>query len=255
MITRVLVCLAAVCVLAGCSGEEPGGEANAPPPFENASAESAVPSAGETPYETASAEAADEAAMIGEPAAGSGEEIASAGQEEPEDEEDRAGQDPVGLGSSGEDPVEEDPIEEDPIEEDPAAEVAGSESDGWSDPSGEEPERAVSPSGLHVVRAYVCKGIEQSEPTEAGKSFVPEADGFLRLCCFSEVGGADATDTVFHVWYWGDREMARVSLAVKGSRWRTWSTKKIVDEWRGEWRVDVTDADGFVLSSLEFSVE
>jgi hypothetical protein len=245
MITRVLVCLAAVCVLAGCSSEEPGAEANAPPPFENASAGSAVPSAGETPYETASAEAADEAGMIGEPAAGSGEEITSVGQEEPEDEEDRAGQDSV----------ERDPAEEDPIEEDPAAEVAGSEGDGWSDPSGEESERAVSPSGLHVVRAYVCKGIEQSEPTEAGKSFVPEADGYLRLCCFSEVGGADATDQIFHVWYWGDREMARVSLAVKGSRWRTWSTKKIVDEWRGEWRVDVTDADGFVLSSLEFSVE
>ena len=111
-----------------------------------------------------------------------------------------------------------------------------------------------SSSGLRVVRAYVCKGIEQGEPTEAGKSFVPE-DGVLRLCCFSEIAGATGPDTVFHVWRWGDREMARVVLDVKSSRWRTWSTKRILDEWRGEWHVDVTDSDGGVLTRLEFSVE
>ena len=112
----------------------------------------------------------------------------------------------------------------------------------------------ASSSGLRVLRAYVCKGIEQSEPTEAGKSFIPE-DGVLRLCCFSEIGGAAEPDTVFHVWRWGDREMARVALEVKSARWRTWSTKRILDEWRGEWHVDVTDSDGAVLTRLEFSVE
>ena len=117
-----------------------------------------------------------------------------------------------------------------------------------------EPE-VVAPSGLRVFRAYVCKGIEQSEPTEAGKSFIPTADGVLRLCCFSEIGGTDRPDTVSHVWYWGEREMARVPLNVKGDRWRTWSTKRIIDEWRGDWRVDIVDPDGFVLKSLTFSVE
>jgi len=112
----------------------------------------------------------------------------------------------------------------------------------------------ASSSGLRVLRAYVCKGIEQSEPTEAGKSFIPE-DGVLRLCCFSEIAGAAEPDTVFHIWLWGDREMARVALEVKSARWRTWSTKRILDEWRGEWHVDVTDSDGAVLSRLEFSVE
>ena len=117
-----------------------------------------------------------------------------------------------------------------------------------------EPEQAVSSSGLRVLRAYVCKGIEQSEPTEAGKSFIPE-DGVVRLCCFSEIAGAAGPDTVFHVWLWGDREMARVPLEVKSARWRTWSTKRILDEWRGEWHVDVTDSDGITLTRLEFAVE
>jgi hypothetical protein len=113
----------------------------------------------------------------------------------------------------------------------------------------------VAPSGLAVLRAYICKGIDESEPTEAGKSFIPAADGVLRLCCFSEVGGSARPDTVFHVWYWGDREMARVSLRVEGARWRTWSAKRIIDEWRGDWRVDIVDRDGFVLTRLRFSVE
>ena len=116
------------------------------------------------------------------------------------------------------------------------------------------PGATASSSGLRVLRTYVCKGIEQSEPTEAGKSFIPE-DGVLRLCCFSEIAGATGPDTVLHIWRWGDREMARVVLEVKSARWRTWSTKRILDEWRGEWHVDVTDSDGVVLTRQEFSVE
>ncbi|MCK4512188.1 DUF2914 domain-containing protein [bacterium] len=118
----------------------------------------------------------------------------------------------------------------------------------------EEPVQ-VSPSGLTVIRAYICKGIEQSEPTEAGRSFLPEGDGVGRLCCFSEIGGAAEPDSVFHVWYWGDRNMGQVPLEVKSSRWRTWSKKKVLDEWRGEWHVDIVDRDGFLLERLSFSIE
>lgn len=110
-------------------------------------------------------------------------------------------------------------------------------------------------SGLRVIRAYICKGIEQSEPTEAGRSFIPESDGILRLCCFSEIGGAARPDTIAHVWYWGEREMATVKLPVRSARWRTWSTKKMIDEWLGEWHVDIVDSDGAVLQRLDFSLE
>jgi hypothetical protein len=134
---------------------------------------------------------------------------------------------------------------------------AGTPSEEAEEPDVEDSEEVggVAPSGLVVLRAYICKGIDESEPTEAGKSFIPAPDGVLRLCCFSEVGGAARPDTVFHVWYWGDREMARVPLRVEGARWRTWSAKRIVDEWRGDWRVDIIDRDGFILKRLTFSVE
>jgi hypothetical protein len=118
-----------------------------------------------------------------------------------------------------------------------------------------ELQNGVSRLGIRVLRAYVCKGIDEGEPTEAGKSFVPAPEETLMLCLFSEIGAAGRPDTVFHIWYWGEREMARIPLSVKGQRWRTWSEKRIVDAWRGEWHVDVADREGTVLARLPFSVE
>jgi hypothetical protein len=138
-----------------------------------------------------------------------------------------------------------------PLEMTPAEETAAASQ---PDVPGQETDY-VSPSGLSVIRAYICKGIEQSEPTEAGKSFLPEGDGVGRLCCFSEIGGAGEPDTISHVWYWGERDMGRVPLEVRSSRWRTWSKKKVLDEWRGEWHVDIVDRDGFLLTRLYFSIE
>lgn len=129
-----------------------------------------------------------------------------------------------------------------------------SSTDAVSDTTAATPEGEVSESGVRVLRAYVCKGIEESEPAEAGRSFLSPDDGVLRLCCFSEVATA-REDTILHVWYWGDREMARVPLEVRGPRWRTWSSKRIIEEWRGDWHVDIIDADGAVLKRLEFSIE
>ncbi|MCX5752763.1 MAG: DUF2914 domain-containing protein, partial [Candidatus Krumholzibacteria bacterium] len=37
--------------------------------------------------------------------------------------------------------------------------------------------------------------------------------------------------------------------------WRTWSSKKILPEWQGTWRVDVLAPDGEVLKSGSFAVK
>jgi hypothetical protein len=113
----------------------------------------------------------------------------------------------------------------------------------------------TSPDGLSVTRAYICRGIEESEPTDAGRSFLPKEDWLNRLCCFSEITGAARPDSIWHVWFWGDREMGRVGLEVKGDSWRTWSRKQVHDDWTGEWHVDIVDANGFLLYRLEFSIE
>jgi len=222
MFHRIVIVVAAAVLLCGCSGGEGAPEGGAAERTASMQAgESELPEDG----------GADPDALVEEAAA-----------EVPGDdaEEHGTGSDDVSM-EEAVDEVPEETADEPPADPEPVNTQEATPDDGRA-------------SHLRVVRAYVCKGIEQSEPTEAGKSFVPE-DGVLRLCCFSEVAGASGPDIVYHIWRWGDREMARVELEVKSSRWRTWSTKRILDEWQGEWRVDVTDADGVVLSSLEFSVE
>ncbi len=224
MIRRMFVLIVAVCLLGACSSDETTTDGS----INEESQTMVVPEPGETPARS------DDAVpgSSGEPA------------------------DTVTHEDAGVDTVRVESVED---AGEPPAVPTRSEESAQSEPAVEpssstEPGVTVSSRGLRVLRAYVCKGIEQSEPTEAGKSFIPE-DGVVRLCCFSEIAGAAGPDTVFHVWRWGDREMARVALEVKSARWRTWSTKRILDEWRGEWRVDVTDRDGIVLTRLEFAVE
>ncbi len=220
MTNRLLTVVAVACLLGACSGGDSAADGSSPE-LSPATGSGGTPALGAGVVSEHPAESAEGSGAAAQGATGASA-VASAAEEEPREDPHRSETQPDDESAAGDEPV--------------------------------SPSLIESSSGLRVLRAYVCKGIEQGEPTEAGKSFVPE-DGVLRLCCFSEIAGAAGPDTVFHVWRWGDREMARVALEIKSSRWRTWSTKRILDEWRGEWRVDVTDREGGVLTRLEFSVE
>jgi hypothetical protein len=59
-----------------------------------------------------------------------------------------------------------------------------------------------------------------------------------------------------HIYYFKDRVISDVSLDVRSPYWRTWSYKIIAKErYRGEWRVDITSADGEVLRRLYFEIK
>jgi hypothetical protein len=60
---------------------------------------------------------------------------------------------------------------------------------------------------------------------------------------------------VEHVWFRGDQEIARVRQRVEGPTWRTWTRKKILPEWTGDWRVEVRADDGTLLAERFFTVE
>jgi hypothetical protein len=81
------------------------------------------------------------------------------------------------------------------------------------------------------------------------------ADDIGRVYCWSTITGARRDTVVEHVWYWQEREMARVRLAVRGPRWRTWSSKQIARVWSGTWRVEVVTTDGTPLDVRFLTVE
>lgn len=100
-------------------------------------------------------------------------------------------------------------------------------------------------------RSYDATKITCQGPTCA----MNVADDIGRVYCWSTITGARRNTAVEHVWYWQEREMARVRLAVRGPRWRTWSSKRIAPEWSGTWRVEVVTTDGTPLAVRFFTVE
>lgn len=105
---------------------------------------------------------------------------------------------------------------------------------------------------LTVEEMIFCTAIEERQPAGVDTMF---ANTVERVYCYSKVEGAKDTVTVFHVWYHNDQEMAKVELTIKGKSWRTWSSKRIMEEWQGKWKVDIVTSNGDILKSKEFTIK
>jgi len=110
---------------------------------------------------------------------------------------------------------------------------------------------AGSSQGLKIT-ASICKEVEEREPVGKGESFPPDVG---KLYCHNLVEGAEDSTTVTHIWYYGEEEMAKVDLPVRSSHWRTWSSKVILPQWKGWWRVDILSVQGDTLTSLYFVIK
>jgi len=110
---------------------------------------------------------------------------------------------------------------------------------------------APSPE-FRIGRLVVCEGVENLEPVGENDIFPGSLD---RVYAFLEALDIAGDTTVTFVWYFGENEMARVVLALrKGPRWRTYSSKKL-GGLKGDWKVDLLDAEGNLVRSIQFRVE
>lgn len=116
---------------------------------------------------------------------------------------------------------------------------------GASIPAQEMPE-------IQVEEMDFCTGIEQRGPVGVDTVF---ADTIGQVYCYTKIANAPDTTSISHVWYYQNKRMAEVNLDVKAKSWRTWSSKRILTEWTGRWRVDVVDANGNILKSKFFSIQ
>jgi len=115
---------------------------------------------------------------------------------------------------------------------------------------------ALPALALTLGDAAITRGIRARAPLDRIEIYRVNPEGASgRLYCFSQIDGATADTKVAHVWFYGTREMARVELPVRSSRWRTYSSKKILPQWTGDWRVQIVAADGRLLGELAFRVE
>ena len=100
--------------------------------------------------------------------------------------------------------------------------------------------------------ATITTAIENQMPVD--KIEVYPAD-YGKLFCFTRIVGAEQETEVTHVWYYQEDELARVVLSVGSSDWRTYSSKRFLPQWAGQWRVVVLAEDGHELATIHFVLE
>jgi hypothetical protein len=111
-------------------------------------------------------------------------------------------------------------------------------------------EEAAAPAAAQweVARAIVTSGISEREPVDEMSQVSGDA---AQVNFFTELRGMQG-QRVVHRWVHNDTVMAEVGFDVNGPRWRVWSSKKMVSEWKGAWQVSVVDGNGEVLVTREF---
>jgi len=106
-------------------------------------------------------------------------------------------------------------------------------------------------SAVTVNEMVFCRGIVQKNPVDISTHF---SDSIDQVFCHTKLSNTEDKSSISHVWFYNDTQVAIVDLAVNASSWRTWSSKRIVNEWAGTWRVDVISSTGKIICSEEFVV-
>lgn len=110
----------------------------------------------------------------------------------------------------------------------------------------------TEPPEVAVSKGVLCTAVadrEAADPKESGAEF--EA-GVQRVYFWNAATVAHPPQTVKHVWTKDGKAVAEVSLELKHTRTRTWSSKKIAP---GSWKVETVTPDGTVLAVVEFTVK
>ena len=110
---------------------------------------------------------------------------------------------------------------------------------------------AQQAGNLNVATAVISKNIVDRQPVEPGSNFSTSVG---RLYCYTKITNIQTSTQVFHVWYFGDIERARVALNVNPPAWRTYSSKIIQAHEIGKWHVKILDAANNLLKDVEFEL-
>ncbi len=105
---------------------------------------------------------------------------------------------------------------------------------------------------IKVTEIAVCTSVENRQPVGTDSVFNSDAG---KLYCFTGIKSQTDTAEISHVWFYKDKEMAKITLPVKAKSWHTWSAKTILPSWKGNWKVEIQDADGKVIAAKSFEVK
>ncbi len=101
-----------------------------------------------------------------------------------------------------------------------------------------------------IKRIAIAKNIKNKEPVGVSEVFYnPD-----KLYCFTEVKADNYPTKIVHIWLYNDNIIAEVPLDVKSSSWRTFSSKTIYRNWKGDWKVEIYSEEGKLIDSISFRI-
>ena len=102
----------------------------------------------------------------------------------------------------------------------------------------------------NIKRIAIAKNIVNKEPVGVSDTFYnPD-----KLYCFTEVKTDKYPTKIVHIWLYNDNIIAEVPLDVKSSTWRTYSSKTIYRNWKGNWKVEVYSEEGKLIDAKSFKI-
>ncbi len=109
-----------------------------------------------------------------------------------------------------------------------------------------------APMELKVSESAIAASIEGLTPEGISDTFPSSVS---KVYAFSKIIGSKEETSIKHLWFYEDKLMAEVTLPIRSVSWRTYSSKRILPEWTGQWRVEITSEDGLSLKTLHFNIE
>lgn len=113
-------------------------------------------------------------------------------------------------------------------------------------------ETVTSAGVLKLEEIVICRNVTDRTPIGRGSVF---SVNVKQLCCFTKVVGASADTEIVHKWFLNGVLKSSVTLPVRSTSWRTWSSKEITPKDAGDWVVDVMTSDGVSIESVIFFVK
>ncbi len=107
-------------------------------------------------------------------------------------------------------------------------------------------------SPLIVEDAVICRSVVDRSPVEVTDVLPSDVK---KVCCFTRVTGATQDSEITHNWYYNGEQVASVSLFVGSKNWRTFSSKTILPEYIGDWKVEILSKDGEILKQIMFIIQ
>lgn len=108
---------------------------------------------------------------------------------------------------------------------------------------------ALAPPEVPSALAQFTTAVEDREPVDQ-ISFVE--NDVRSIIFFSDLRRLEGR-TVTHRWLHGDVVRAEVDFQVRGPRWRVWSSKELMEDWLGDWTVEIVTDEGEVIAAETFT--